>query len=285
MDGCSSFVVTEYAISTSMTYGDLGRLPELAGYGLPHIEVGFWQPDKLPQVLDFVNTHFESAGFHDPLPGHKAWRWPSLNDPRPEERARTLRSIRQTLEHAAKHDAAYVLCHFPSVQFEPVPGWSLAASVDAALESCAILSRWSREHGRRIILEHVGPHPYFDVPAFAEVFRAFPDLEFALDIGHFHLLAESGHFDCEEFLQAVAPHTTVVHVYNATSSSYREYHHVPVHPSQDPADGWADVPAILHRVLEVAGDVRIVFEHTPQYPASREYIQQGIDWVIELVQS
>jgi sugar phosphate isomerase/epimerase len=275
----------EYAISTSMTYGDLGRLPEMAGYGLPHVELGFWRPSQLAEVLAFAKDHFETAGFHDPLPGHGTWRWPSLNDARPEERARTLRSIRQTLELAEKHDAAYVLCHFPSVHFKPVPEWTLAESVDAALESCAVLNRWSAEQGRRIILEHVGPHPYFDVPAFAEVFRAFPDLEFGLDIGHFHLLAEGGHFDSEEFLRAVAPHTTVVHVYNATSSSYREYHHVPVHPSQDPADGWADVPAILRRVLEVAGDVRIVFEHTPQYPASREYIQQGIDWVIELAQS
>jgi len=215
-----STIMIEYAISTSMTYGDLGRLPEMAGYGLPHVELGFWQPSQLPHVLAFATDHFETAGFHDPLPGHKGWRWPSLNDPRPEERARTLRSIRQTLELADQHDAAYVLCHFPSVHFAPVPEWSLAESVDAALESCFVLNQWSETYGRRIILEHVGPHPYFDVPAFAEVFRAFPDLEFALDIGHFHLLAEGGHFDSDEFLRAVAPHTTVVHVYNATASSY-----------------------------------------------------------------
>ncbi|RME46663.1 MAG: hypothetical protein D6791_07740 [Chloroflexi bacterium] len=275
----------EYAISTSMTYGDLGRLPELASYGLPHIEMGFWQPDKLPQVLDFVSAHFESAGFHDPLPGHKAWRWPSLNDPKPEERARTLRSIRQTLELAVQHNAAYVLCHFPSVHFEPVPDWTLAESVAAALESCAVLNEWGETYDQRIILEHVGPHPYFDVPAFAEIFQAFPRLEFALDIGHFHLLAEGGHFDPKEFLQTVGPHTTVVHMYNATASSYRQYHHVPVHPSQDPSDGWADIPAILQQVLELAGDVRIVFEHTPQYPVNRDFVQEGIDWVVELAES
>ncbi|MFQ5859101.1 MAG: sugar phosphate isomerase/epimerase family protein [Anaerolineae bacterium] len=275
----------EYAISTSLTYGDLGRLPELASYGLPHIEMGFWRPDRLSQVLEFANAHFETAGFHDPLPGHEAWRWPSLNDPEPEERARTLRGIRQTLEFAEEHDAAYVLCHFPSVHFKPVPEWSLAQSVDAALDSCAVLSQWSEEHGRPIILEHVGPHPYFDVPAFAEVLQAFPNLEFAVDIGHFHLLAVGGYFDGEEFLRTVAPRTTVVHVYNATVASYREYHHVPVHPSQDPAAGWADVPAILHRVLKAAGDVRIVFEHTPQYPVDRDFVQEGIDWVIELTRS
>lgn len=277
--------MVEYAISSSFTYGDLGRLPELASYGLPHIELGFWRPDKLSQVFEFVDAHFESAGFHDPLPGHEAWQWPSLNDPRPEERVRTLHSIRQTLDFADEHGAVYVLCHFPSVQFEPVAEWSLTESVDAALESCAILNEWAVEHGRPIILEHVGPHPYFDVPAFAEVLQAFPNLEFALDIGHFHLLADGGHFDPDAFLRTVAPRTTVVHVYNATASSYRQYHHVPVHPSQDPADGWADVPAILERVLDVAGDVRIVFEHTPQYPVDRDFVQEGIDWVIELTQS
>lgn len=274
----------DYAISTSVTYGQLDRLPDLVDFGLAHIEIGFWREEKLPTVLDFVDTYFKSAGFHDPLPGHKNWRWPSLNDPDPAERARTLASIRQTAKLAAVHDGAYVLCHFPSVHFEPVAGWNLAQSVDAAMESCAVLDEWARAYARPFILEHVGPHPYFDVPAFAQVFDAFQHLAFGLDIGHFHLMASGGHFDPEALLAATASHTTVIHMYNATPEAYKEYHHVPIHPSQNPADGWADVPAILARVLPAASDVRIVFEHTPQYPASDEFVREGIEWVMEVSQ-
>ena len=272
----------EYAISTSVTMGDVERLPHLTRHRLDHVEIGFWRLDLLPQVIEFVRSNFVTVGFHDPLPGHDNWRWPSLNHQLPEERHRTLKSIKQTLAFADKHNPAYVLCHFPAVHFEEVPNWTTEDSIEAAMASCAILNEWSDEHGRSIILEHVSPHPYFTVPAFGQVFEAFPNLKFALDIGHYHLVARDGRINGTDFLDTIAPYLCIIHMYNATPASYKQYHHMPVHPSQNPSDGWADVPAILERVLPIAKDVRIVFEHTPQYPAELEFIQAGIDWIITL---
>jgi sugar phosphate isomerase/epimerase len=110
--------------------------------------------------------------------------------------------------------------------------------------------------------------------------RSFPDLEFCLDIGHLHLMSLYAGFDSLEFASAMAPYTTIVHIYNATPEMYRKYHHVPVHPSQQPQEGWADVVSILGSVLSARrGDLTLVFEYSPQYRAGEIFVREGIEWV------
>jgi len=108
-------------------------------------------------------------------------------------------------------------------------------------------------------------------------------LRFCLDIGHLHLTALHTGLDPLDFAQRLSPHTDLIHVYNATLETYRLYHHVPVHPSQRPEEGWADIPTILRSALGEASSRTIVFEHTPQYPADRAFVAEGIEWIKQLV--
>ncbi len=276
----------EFAISTSLIRADvsaLGQLVELGGFG--KLEVGFYDEDMLSQVMDFAASRGLTYGFHDPLPRLPSYDYPFLTDPDEIKRWRTLDSMRRTLQTAVQYEAEYVIGHIPSVILEPGPALSEARIMELAHNSCDQLTLWSKEATIPFVLENVGPNPYFfRVKAFVEVMEVHPDLMFCLDIGHLHLMSIYSGLDSLDFAKELAPYTTVVHVYNATPEMYRRYHHLPVHPSQRPEDGWADIPAILKSVLQNAErGLSIVFEYSPQYPGGDDFVREGIEWVRSIV--
>jgi sugar phosphate isomerase/epimerase len=272
----------EFSISTSLIRGDLAQLESLIRLsGFRKLEIGFYDEESLPSVMSFATGRGLSYGFHDPLPRLPSDDFPFLTDPDEEKRWRTLDSMHRTMETAVAYGAEYVVGHIPSVIWEPQPALSDNKIVELAHRSCDQLSEWSRESNIPFALENVGPNPYFfHFEAFVDVMRAFPDLEFCLDIGHLHLMSVYAGLDSLQFASAMAPYTTIVHIYNATPEMYRKYHHVPVHPSQRPQDGWADVVSILGCVLRGRrGDLTLVFEYSPQYRASEVFLKEGIEWV------
>ncbi|HUW95027.1 MAG TPA: TIM barrel protein [Anaerolineae bacterium] len=276
----------DFSISTSFIRGELAELQRLIDLAdFRKTEIGFYDEDTLPLVMDFAAKLGLSFGFHDPLPRLPSFEFPFLTDPDEEKRWRTLDSMYRTMESAVTYGAEYVIGHIPSVIWEPRPFLSDAKIIELAHNSCDQLSSWSRESGIPFVLENVGPNPYFfHFDAFVGVMQAYPDLEFCLDIGHLHLMSVYAGFDSLEFTSAVAPYTTIVHIYNATPEMYRKYHHVPVHPSQLPQDGWADIVAILECILgEQSNDLTLVFEYSPQYPADEGFVREGIEWVKEAV--
>lgn len=278
--------MTEFAVSTSFIRVDISGLEELVNLGdFRKLEIGFYDEEMLPLVMDFAARQGLTYGFHDPLPRLPSDDYPFLTDPDDEKRWRTLDSMHRTLETAIEYGAEYVIGHIPSVMWEPRPSLSEAQIMELAHSSCDQLSLWSGEAGIPFVLENVGPNPYFSqVEAFVEVMEAHPDLMFCLDIGHLHLMSIYSDLDSLKFAKQLAPYTWVIHVYNATPDMYRRYHHVPVHPSQRPEDGWADIPAILNCVLgNRERSRRIVFEYSPQYPGDETFVREGIEWVKELV--
>jgi sugar phosphate isomerase/epimerase len=276
----------EFAISTSFIRADVTRLRELVNLGgFRKLEVGFYDEETLPLVMDFAIREGLSYGFHDPLPRLPSDDYPFLTDPDDEKRWRTLDSMHRTLQTAAAYGAEYVVGHIPSVIWEPRPSLSEANIMELARDSCDQLALWSREAGTPFVLENVGPNPYFfQVEAFIDVMEAYPDLRFCLDVGHLHLMSIYAGIDSLEFATKLAPYTWVIHIYNATPEMYRKYHHVPAHPSQRPEEGWADIPAILECVLRGRErNLIIVFEYSPQYPADETFMREGIEWVKEVV--
>jgi sugar phosphate isomerase/epimerase len=274
----------DFSISTSFIRGELAELQRLIDLAdFRKTEIGFYDEDTLPLVMDFAEKLGLSFGFHDPLPRLPTFDFPFLTDPDEEKRWRTLDSMHRTMESAVTYGAEYVIGHIPSVIWEPRPVLSDAKIIELARNSCDQLDSWSRESGIPFVLENVGPNPYFfHFDAFVGVMQDYPDLEFCLDIGHLHLMSVYAEFDSLEFASALAPYTTVVHIYNATPEMYRKYHHVPAHPSQLPQDGWADILAILECVLgEQSNDLTLVFEYSPQYPADEGFVREGIEWIKE----
>lgn len=269
-----------FGISTSAIRGDLSKLDTLTEHGFQQLEIGFFDLQSLPLVMEFVRREGLAYGFHDPLPRLLSFDHPFLTDPDEEKRTTTLDSLRRTLETAVKYNALYVVGHLPSIIWHPRPGLDEESIMALAQDSCSRLSSWSEEAGTPILLENVGPNPYFyRAEAFVEIFQAHPALRFCLDIGHLHLTALHTGLDPFDFAKKLSPYTDLIHVYNATRETYGLYHHVPVHPSQRPEAGWADIPNILRSTLSKTPSCTIVFEHTPQYPADEVFIAEGIEWV------
>jgi sugar phosphate isomerase/epimerase len=276
----------EFSLSTSLIRGKVSRLQHLLDLSdFRKVEIGFYTEEPLTSIMGFVRERGLSYGFHDPLPRLPTYDYPFLTDPDEEKRWRTLDSMYRTMETAVAYGAEYVIGHIPSVIWEPRPSLSDAQIVQLAHNSCSQLSEWSQESGIPFVLENVGPNPYFfHFDAFVGIMRAFPNLEFCLDIGHLHLMSIYAGFDSLEFASAMAPYATVVHVYNATPEMYSKYHHVPAHPSQLPEDGWADIAGILGCVLKgKQNDLTIVFEYSPEYPADDQFMGEGIDWIKKVV--
>ncbi len=272
-----------FGISTSAIRGDLSKLTTLTDHGFRQLEIGFFDARSLSLVMGFVRREGLAYGFHDPLPRPPSFDYPFLTDPDEEKRATTLNSLRRTLETAIEYNALYVVGHLPSVVWHPRPGLDEEGIMALAQDSCSRLSSWSEEAGIPILLENVGPNPYFyRAESFVEIFQAHRALGFCLDIGHLHLTALHTGLDPFDFAKKLSPYTDLIHVYNATRETYGLYHHLPVHPSQRPEAGWADIPNILRSALSRALSCTIVFEHTPQYPADEAFVAQGIEWVKKL---
>lgn len=273
----------DFGISTSVIRGDLSKLGTLTEYGLRQLEIGFFDAQSLPLVMEFVRREGLAYGFHDPLPRPPSFDHPFLTDPDEEKRTTTLGSLRKTLETAVNYKALYVVGHLPSVLLHPRLGLDEERIMALAQDSCSRLAFWSEEAGIPILLENVGPNPYFyRAESFFGVFQAYPALRFCLDIGHLHLTALHTGLDPCDFAERLSPYTDLIHVYNATRETYHLYHHLPAHPSQRPEEGWADIPNILRSALSKTLSCTIVFEHTPQYPADKAFIAEGIEWVKEL---
>lgn len=278
--------MTEFSVSTSFIRADLSSLKQLVNLGdFRKLEIGFYDEESLPLVMDFADEEGLTYGFHDPLPRLLTDSYPFLTDPDHEKRWRTLDSMYRTMQTAVRYGAVYIIGHIPSVIWEPRPTLSEAQIIELAHNSCDQLTVWSREAGIPFVLENVGPNPYFfQFEAFVEVLEAHRDLEFCLDVGHLHLMSIYAGFDSLEFATKLAPYTSIIHVYNATPEMYRKYHHVPAHPSQRPEDGWADIPAILARVLRhQERSLTLVLEYSPEYPADVAFIREGIEWVKQVV--
>jgi sugar phosphate isomerase/epimerase len=278
--------MTDFGISTSAIRSDLSKLSTLTEHGFRQLEIGFFDAQSLSLVMEFARREGLIYGFHDPLPRLPSFDYPFLTDPDEEKRATTLDSLRRTLGTAAKYNALYVVGHLPSVIWHPRPGLDEESIMALAQDSCSRLCPRSEEAGIPILLENVGPNPYFyRAESFLEIFQAHPALRFCLDIGHLHLTALHTGLDPLDFAEKLSPYTGLIHLYNATQETYRLYHHVPVHPSQRPEAGWADIPNILRSALSKAPSCTIVFEHTPQYPADEAFVAEGIEWAKKLALS
>jgi sugar phosphate isomerase/epimerase len=272
----------EFSVSTSFIRADVSALRHLISLGdFRKLEIGFYDEEMLPVVMDFAINEGLTYGFHDPLPRLPDDTYPFLTDPDYEKRWRTLDSMYRTLQTGTQYAAEYIVGHIPSVIWEPQASLTEEKIIELAHNSCDQLTAWSKESGIPFALENVGPNPYFfEVEAFLQVMEAHPALEFCLDIGHLHLMSIYAGLDPLDFATRLAPFTSIIHVYNATPEMYRRYHHVPAHPSQRPEDGWADIPAILQCALgRQEGTLTVVFEYSPQYPADVAFIKEGIQWV------
>lgn len=264
----------------------LSHLQEgVLGNGLGRGEFYNFPPSDLATLKREILSHDLVVSIHAPLVRTEWYpdppTWSFLCDMDKENRELTLKMIRAALEEAPDFGAEYVVVHFP------VPTTDSAGSGElegVAWRSCDRLAEMGEKYHLPIHIEGVGPSPFLSIDFLSRALDQYPNLHYCFDTGHMNIAAHHDGFDLYEFAQGLAPYVGSIHLWNSRSfDDYLEFHHIPVHPSQRPEEGWADIG----RILETLGDPHrpSIFESGYTYPrALGDYdYRDGVKWVKELL--
>jgi sugar phosphate isomerase/epimerase len=207
-----------------------------------------------------------------------------LLDPDPAKRQASLSMLHQTIQVAAEWGALYVVVHFGGVHSN---GLSRPAVLDLADRAAAQLNAWAGEQGISLHIEYAAYNPSFATPKdLIELVARYPHLDVCLDSGHARVSAEMLGVDEWDVVQRLAPYTRSIHLWTTRGrEDVRRYHHVPVHPTLTPSEGWMDIPRFLESVLSVQPDCAVVFEPDTLYHADPAWRAQGEEWVRQWVGS
>lgn len=208
--------------------------------------------------------------------------WSFLCDVSRDNRNLTFKMIAESLSHAEDIGAEYVIVHFP------IPSTDGDAESESKLESiawhsCDQLAELSSKKKMAIHIEGLGNSPYLNNGFLTQALQEYP-LKYCFDTGHMNLASQTRGFDLYDFAESIAPFVGSIHLWNNRGiDDYLEYRHIPIHPSQDPEEGWAD----MERLLEIlAPSYPVIFESPPYYPdALGDYdYRDGVEWIKEILQ-
>ncbi|MCL6450257.1 MAG: sugar phosphate isomerase/epimerase [Acetobacteraceae bacterium] len=286
-----------FLLSSEEILSGAGGAPGLKPVG---VEVGRLRGrDAARRVREFLSGQPPSfiVGLHMPLLLLQGVSAPPVVSADPERRRAGREEVARLLDQAVEWGAAYVLLHFPAppvlprarpqwpwrlTDWEPRELQGPTAVAQHSREFCGWLEEEAARRGLKAYLEGDGPHPHFyRTGLMARLLAEHPGLGFCLNVGQLHLLARLGGFSFEEAVEALAPFTAVLHLNNSRHGPQVVERMVPVHPSQDPAQGWADVPAVVRAVVGVRPDCLLKFEQEGVWAEAR--LVEGRLWVQSLV--
>jgi len=270
-------------------------------HGLDHFETGIisnelqrgefynFSPDVLPELKREVERHDLAASVHAPLL-KRSWypNPPTLSflcDVEEEKRQLSLRMVQETMEVAEDFGAEYVVVHFPS-PIVYTDGASDDQLREIAWEVALRLGELTQKHDIPIHIEGFGPSPFLRAEFLIEVTNEFPGLFYCFDTGHMHIAAQRDGFDLYQFAQQMASNIGSIHLWNNRGiEDYLFFHHVPVHPSQKPEEGWVDIARLLQLILQKNPSCSIIFESGFNYPEELggHDFREGVKWVKDLV--
>jgi sugar phosphate isomerase/epimerase len=265
----------------------LRHLEELvAANGLQRAELYNYAPEQRDELRSALRRLGIRGGVHAPL-YRKEWypwvpTWMFLHDIDPEPRELSRRLARESILESGDLGAEYIVLHFPGPRSATTASASLDHQRAVALESAGLLAEWGKEAGVTVCLEAFGPSPLLSADFLVEVFDQFPSLGYCWDTGHLHYSAQRDGFDYYALAEQLRPHVRSIQMWGTRHfDDYRHYHHIPVHPSQRPDDGWVDIDRTLRLLLNGGRSMPVIFESPPRYPTelgAHDY-REGIRWV------
>lgn len=235
---------------------------------------------------DILDKHL-SMSIHSPLvkldwyPNPPTWSF--LCDVDKDSRNRTFKMVSETLALAEDIGADHIIVHFPIPSTDGV-GESESKLESIAWKSCDQLAELSEKRGVAIHIEGLGNSPYLNNGFLTQSLAQYP-LQYCFDTGHMNLASNLTQFDLYEFAEIIAPFVGSIHLWNNRGiEDYLTFRHIPVHPSQDPEEGWADIKRLLE-ILKPA--YPIIFESPLSYPealGNYDY-RDGVQWVKEILET
>lgn len=209
--------------------------------------------------------------------------WSFLCDVDEDSRNRTFKMTTETLAHAEDIGADYIIVHFPIPSTDGA-GESESKLKSIAWKSCDQLAELSEKRNVTIHIEGLANSPYLNNGFLTEALAQYP-LRYCFDTGHMNLASKLNEFDLCEFAETIGPFVGSIHLWNNRGpEDYFAFRHIPVHPSQDPEEGWADIKKLLE-ILKPS--YPIIFESPFSYPealGNHDY-KDGVQWVKEILRT
>jgi shikimate kinase len=262
----------------------------LLGLGFTRGEFYNFVPEHLPTVKQFIQDHGITPSVHCPLrkapwyPHPVTWSF-LTTEGHHEERQLSFQLIEQALHDARDIGAVYMVVHYPNPLSEQATETPPDKQRAVAWDSARRLNEWAQRFEIPIHIEGFGPSPFLTTGFLCQVLTAFPNLRYCFDTGHMHIAAQRDGFDYFAFLERMTPFLGSVHVWDTRGmDDYRAYHHLPVHPTLKPSDGWVDIEQVVRTVRAINPRVPFVLEYSDVLPAELDLdFTAGIEWFKELV--
>ena len=260
------------------------------GNGLTRCELYNLPADELPRLRQLIDHHKLDWSIHTPLvridwyPQPPTWSF--LCDVDKDNRDLTMKMITQTVQHAEEFGAEYVIVHFPA------PASDASDENEGKLEeiawrSCERIAELSFKRNVPIHIEGIGQTHLINAEFLCAMLKEFSPLRYCFDTAHSNLSTQYNSSDLYGLEEELLPYIGSMHLWNTRSrDDYLAFRHIPVHPSQDPGDGWVDIPRVMRALGTKKGSLPIIFESEPQFPkalGAHDY-REGIEWVKELLE-
>ena len=193
-----------------------------------------------------------------------------------DRRALSFRTLGRALDAARRWGATHVVTH---LTFGKYDSCNATTAERLAGEACANLAEMSHDAGVPVDIEFAAYTDSFHAPGkFLDAINGYPELGLCIDVGHAGLGAGIRERRVLDDIEELSQRARSLHLWNTLGAEHtKEFHHTPLHPSQQPVGGWLDIDAAVRTVLEQAPDCSIVFEY-PVEEVTPE-IQEGYDWI------
>lgn len=261
-------------ISGSVILSDPGRYADLFWEQADHIEIGeFVDEAAFREFLRICGKKGASFGIHSPL-----YRGQSKNDWMEKvqfEPEYAWDQVESEAKEMAKLGAEYVLVHFP--YFKGVVDGDANLMIEEGLQR---LSKIQNKYGIQLVCE-----PKLGLQrssAGIEYLHHFPKevwakygLKLCIDVGDYFLATGDRIL---EYIDNWKEHIHVVHLHNVQFMGDK-YIWTPVHPSNENMAGYFSLEKVIAFIASQCQEVTFVFEHTPHTNPSKEFVEEGMEWV------
>jgi sugar phosphate isomerase/epimerase len=256
----------------------------ILGNGLRRGEFYNFPPQDIPALKEKIRQYKLITSVHAPLvkpewyPNPPTWSFLCYQDE--EKRQLSLRMIQETMELAQDLGAEYVVVHFPAPSEEENSDPDRLFEI--AWDTARRLSGLAQRYQLPIHMEGFSRSLFLTPEFLIQVITQLPGLLYCFDTGHMHIAAQQDGFDLYQFAEEIAPYVGSVHLWNNRGlKDYQVFRHIPVHPSQDPEEGWADIERILREITSRNSSCPIIFESGYIYPPmlGRWDYRDGVRWV------
>ena len=142
----------------------------------------------------------------------------------------------------------------------------------------------SEEYELPIVIEYTAHNTRFDRPDdFIEVIKDYPKISLCIDLAHLSSTCQLYGLDYFTELEKMLPYAKAINAWTGTSrESMKTHKYIPVHPSQDPNEGWIDIEKTINLALSYNEDMYIIFEPNFEYKG-QEYFEEGVNWINNMV--